>query len=149
MTDEFKENLRREIRFRTARSGGAGGQNVNKVETKVEILFDIQQTKLFDEADKALIMNKLESHINSEGILLVMNQTERTQLGNKGLAEKKLFRWLTKALEVQKPRKASPVPKFVIAQRAHDKKHDAEKKAQRRKVRTDTPHSGSDLSTFD
>ena len=73
------ELLKREMQYRTVRSGGSGGQNVNKVETKVEIIWDINASQVFNDADKALIFNKLENQINKEGLLQVVNQTERSQ----------------------------------------------------------------------
>ncbi len=129
------EILKKELNYRTARSGGKGGQNVNKVETKVEILFDLTNSQAFSEAEKALIFNKLENFINKEGFLQVVNQTERSQLGNKQKAEKKLFRLLEKALKKEKERKPTATPPSVLAARRTDKKATATKKEGRKKVR--------------
>lgn len=141
------ELLKREMQYRTARSGGSGGQNVNKVETKVEIIWDINASQVFNDADKALIFNKLENQINKEGLLQVVNQTERSQLGNKQLAEKKMIRLIEKALKKEKERKPTDTPPSVIAARKREKRSTSEKKATRGKVRIQPNDGDSDLSS--
>lgn len=94
-----------EIVFFTSRSSGPGGQNVNKVNTKVELRFNIPSSDAFSAEEKESIMQKLYKRINKDGELLIVSQSERTQLQNKKKAEDILYRLLAKALTVNPPRK--------------------------------------------
>ncbi len=128
------EILKKELIYKTARSSGKGGQNVNKVETKVEISFLLAGSNAFSDAEKALLQEKLSPQITQAGLLQIVNQTERSQLANKILAEKRLIKLLTKALIPKKQRLATKIPQSVVAKRLSDKKANAEKKTQRKKV---------------
>lgn len=126
------ELLKSELIYRSSRSGGKGGQNVNKVETKVEARFDVAASAALTGEEKTLILEKLANQISGEGILGIVNQTERSQLANKLLAEEKLLKLLKKALQKPKKRKPTRVPKGVKEARTQAKKKLSEKKAIRR-----------------
>ena len=94
-----------EFSFKTSRSSGSGGQNVNKVSTKVELDFDVVNSMLLSAEQKEVILNKLESRITKDGILQIIVQTERSQLGNKEIAVKKFYELLNKCFVIVKKRK--------------------------------------------
>ncbi|RBL93154.1 alternative ribosome rescue aminoacyl-tRNA hydrolase ArfB [Chitinophaga flava] len=121
-----------ELTFRTARSGGSGGQNVNKVETMVEAYFNIEASALLTPEQKQALREKLANRINSEGMLLVKSQTARTQLGNKHEVIFKINDLINKALIPRKKRVATKPSKAVIEKRIQFKKRLSEKKQQRR-----------------
>jgi len=96
-----------ELLFSTSRSGGPGGQNVNKVNTKVELRFRIDYAEGLTEIERSKIKVTLKNKINSEGELLIISQSERTQLSNRKKAEEKFYKLIAGALTEKKPRKAT------------------------------------------
>jgi len=127
-------NVLKEIKFKTARSGGSGGQNVNKVETMVEGYFRVQASQILSDEQKKLITEKLYNKITDEGFLLVKSQTERSQLGNKEEVIRKINSLINRALIVPKKRKASRPSKASKEKRIESKKKKGEIKAGRKKI---------------
>ena len=116
-----REILVKECVFKTSRSGGKGGQKVNKIESKVEVLFNVDASEIFDTVQKALLNASLVNKIDNAGNVHTVSQTARGQLENKEIAIVRMIKLLEDGLKVQKPRKPTKVPKSVILKRTERK----------------------------
>jgi ribosome-associated protein len=123
-----------EFTFATSRSSGPGGQNVNKVNSKVELRFVVDQSQLLTDREKEIIFNKLKNRINNEGELIITVQTDRSQLKNKEEAIEKFYELITKALTPRKPRRATKPTKSSVEKRLEMKRLTGEKKILRKGI---------------
>jgi ribosome-associated protein len=122
-----------ELVVTTSRSGGPGGQNVNKVSSKVSVKFDVAQSRILTDDEKQLLLTKLSSRLTSEGQLVIVSQESRSQLDNKKSAFEKLEKMLERAFEKKKARKATKPTKGSVKKRIKGKQEHAEKKKWRQK----------------
>jgi len=124
--------LESEITFKTSRSGGSGGQHVNKVSTKVELDFDVANSRMLSEEQKAVLLEKLASRLTTTGMLQIISQSGRSQSGNKKEALEKFRELIASSFIVRKKRRPTKVPKAVKEKRLLAKKRTAELKKLRR-----------------
>ena len=126
------KDFTKELSFKTSLSSGAGGQNVNKVETSVTVLWNVNESEFFNKEQKLLIQNKLKNRINIEGFLFLTVSESRTQLANKNNAIEKILEIVDKALIIPKKRVATKPSKAQKQKRLDTKKKISEKKENRK-----------------
>lgn len=126
-----KETIKSELQYKAVRSSGAGGQNVNKVSTKMQITFNPAASHGLTEDEKRTLSEKLFNRITKEGTLMVECDETRSQLKNKDLAIQRLYMLLENALKRDKKRIATKIPKAVIKKRLEDKQKRSERKQSR------------------
>jgi ribosome-associated protein len=124
--------LENEITYKASRSGGAGGQHVNKVSTKIELDFDVHNSNVLTDEQKEVILKKLASKITKDGILQIVSQSERSQLRNKKVVLDKFRELITDSFLVRTARKPTKIPRAIKEKRLRMKKIKAEIKKRRR-----------------
>jgi len=127
-------DLRPELKFRTSRSSGSGGQHVNKVETRVELLFDVNASRVLTDNQKRLVLKNLNNRINKDGIFQISVQDSRSQATNRDKAERKFYQLIKKALLPPKKRKKVKPLVAEREKRLQKKKKRSEVKAMRKKI---------------
>jgi len=128
-----KQKLIQELLFKAVRSSGAGGQNVNKVSSKVVLTFDLLHSQALTEEEKVVLENKLANRLTSEQLLILQCDEDRSQLKNKAIVTKRFLAIIQAGLLVPKERKATKIPKSAIRKRIKDKKSLSDIKQSRRK----------------
>jgi len=132
-----REEILKSAVFKTSRSGGKGGQNVNKVSTKVELIFNIETSEYFNDHEKILLKEKLRNRLDSDGLLHIVSQEDRSQLLNKEKTVVKLLALLRQSLIIPKKRKPTKVPKSIVLKRLKSKSATSELKHSRKKPNVD------------
>ncbi|MDX9771280.1 MAG: alternative ribosome rescue aminoacyl-tRNA hydrolase ArfB [Tenuifilaceae bacterium] len=132
-TNRCNKDFSTEFSFAASRSGGAGGQNVNKVNTKVELRFSVANSQLLSDYEKEVITEKLANRINSDGELIIVSQVERSQLGNKLRCIEKFYELINQALTPRKKRKPTKPTKASQVKRVDKKRQRSVKKELRKK----------------
>jgi ribosome-associated protein len=123
-----------ELNFKAIRSSGAGGQNVNKVASKMVLIFDVATSHGLNEDEKILLQTKLKTKISQENLLILTCDEDRSQFKNKKIIIKRFFEMLEKALVLPKVRKATKISKGANEKRIQEKKKASEIKAGRKKL---------------
>ncbi|MFZ4262632.1 alternative ribosome rescue aminoacyl-tRNA hydrolase ArfB [Sphingobacterium sp. HJSM2_6] len=131
MNNQF-ESILTEVTFKTARSGGKGGQHVNKVSSKVHLIWNIPNTTIFNDREKELLFKRLSNRLTKDGSLLMVSDEDRSQLKNKEIVLKRFMALIADSLIADKPRIPTKIPKSKVLKRLDRKKKLASKKADRK-----------------
>ena len=132
------QNLTKELKFKAIRSGGAGGQHVNKVSSKIELTFNISASKVLSEDQKELLLKNLSSRLTKENVLILFCDESRSQHKNKEIVIERFLEIIKKGLKKPKSRKKTKPSKASIKKRLDNKKKIGEKKISRKKTDLDT-----------
>jgi len=127
-----EEELKKEIKYKAVRSSGSGGQHVNKVSTKVELHFSVQDSENLTHEQKEVLLDKLSNRLSNDGLLIMSSGKTRSQLKNKNVVTLKFFDLLYDLLQPKKKRKPTKLPKHIKIERLKQKRKHAEKKANRK-----------------
>lgn len=133
LSEKQKQQLKTEFHFQYSRSGGPGGQKVNKTESRVELIWPLFQTRVFDDEQKSLLFKKMDRRINREKNVLFYSDRYRTRPQNQDHCVRKMFKALEKALSKPKKRKKTKPPRSAHNKRIKEKKQLGERKRQRQK----------------
>ena len=125
-------DLEKEVKYRTSKSGGAGGQHVNKVSTKVELMFDVDASEVLTERKKTIIKEKLANKISQEGILSLKCEETRSQLTNKEIVFERFINLVKTALTPVKKRRPTRPTRSSVRKRLDSKKKQSQKKSNRK-----------------
>jgi ribosome-associated protein len=128
---------RDEVAYATSRSSGPGGQNVNKVETRVTLLFDLEASRTLSDEQRGRLRRRLATRITRRGVLRVVSQRHRTQAANRKAVDERFTQLLADALTVRKPRRETRSPESAKRRRLEDKKQRSQLKRMRRKPESD------------
>jgi len=126
-----------ELTYKAVRSSGAGGQNVNKVSSKVVLTFDVKNSQVLSDAEKLLLEQNISTRLTTDLVLILNCDEDRSQLKNKEIVTKRFLQIIKKGLEVPKERKATRIPEGVIRKRIKDKKNISQVKQNRRKPKVE------------
>jgi ribosome-associated protein len=127
------EKIISELSFKAVRSSGAGGQNVNKVSSKVVLTFDLKNSQALTEEEKLLVETKLSSRLTTDFVLILNCDEDRSQFRNKEIVTKRFLELIKNALLIPKERKPTKIPKSVIRKRIKDKKNVSDVKKNRKR----------------